>query len=117
MLIVVALIGLVSFVGQNHFGRATATKGKSNSTQNEPSPYLQIKTELDTEEKERYELEAKNGEYESRSGERDGIEGDGCRVEMTGANTESRVFPSLMERHELGGAEFPIEMDAHGTES
>ncbi len=116
-LVVIALVGLVYYIGQNHFRRATAMKAGRTKTRDEAQPYLQLKVELEAEGTRKKELEANDRGDVLGQGERYEIEGDGGRTEMTEINVESRVLPSLLERHELRGEEHVKELDGHEIEN
>ena len=113
VLVVVALLVLVYYRGQNHFRRVTTMKQGRNKTRFHPKPYLQPKAELDARGNIKNELQAVDGSYELAPGERYEIEGDGGSAEMPGFRRESEMLPSLMERHELRGEEHSRELDGH----
>lgn len=113
---VIALVGLIWHIGQNHFRRATATNGNNRARRGtNPSPLL--KAELDAEEGGRDELEAKDREYEVGQTERYEIDGVGCSAEMTRFNGEGGKLPSFMERVELRGEEHSAELAGNGIEN
>ena len=113
VLVVIALFVLVCYLGQNHYRRVTAIKEKGNKTRYEPKPYLQAKIELDAEEKKRGEMEAKERRHELVQEDRYEVEGDECRAELVALNSETRLLPSSMERHELRSEDHSKELDGH----
>ena len=111
------MVGVFCYIGRKYFRLVEAAKQKKSRKQSEhmhkPTPFLQLEAELDAEKKRGNELEAQDRNYELESRERYEIEGDGGRVEMTGANMENGQLPSLMERHELRGEEHSKELEGH----
>ena len=114
-LIVIALVGLAYYLGQNHSPRATAIKEESEKTRYEPKPYLPSKCELDAEETIEIELENKDRRYELGQGKSYEIEGDGGRIEMPAFNREYGIL-SVMERHAMRGEEHTRDLDDHGID-